>query len=281
MPGAAEKEWADPVTQDRPVPPPLDAPEEERSLERYYVVGLLCMLFLILAFPIYRLGEPERRERAGAALHEQNVALGAGLFARHCASCHGDAGQSDAMSERLGSPAYLAEVSDSRLAWLTAGGVPGTAMASFHVELGGPLTDHEIGWIVTYLRSFASPPEETRVAREDAPAPGEPGEGVEPGEPARPGEPAASAPGPGPLAVEAAWRMQCAACHGSTGQGGVLGPALRPPPSHLRADPDSAFALIARGIPGVMIPYLDREGGPLDEALIRALVDWFLAHDGG
>lgn len=274
------------MTQDRPVPPPLDAPEEERSLERYYVVGLLCMLFLILAFPIYRMGEPERRERATAALHEQNVALGAGLFARHCASCHGDAGQSDVLSQPVGAPAYLAEVTDSRLAWLTAGGVPGTAMAAFHMELGGPLTDHEIGWIVTYLRSLESPAGEPRVAGEEAPAPGEPGDGGEPAEPALPGEMAPSAlapsaPGPGSLAVDAAWRMHCAACHGSTAQGGVIGSALRPPPAHLRANPDSAFALIARGIPGVMIPYLDREGGPLDEALIRAIVDWFLAYEGG
>lgn len=269
--GAAEKRQADRMTPDWPVPPPLDAPEEERSLERYYLVGLVCMLFLILAFPLYRLGEPERRERAAAALYEQNVALGEGLFVRHCASCHGDAGQSDALSARVGSSAYLTEVSDSRLTWLTAGGVPGTAMPSFHMELGGPLGDHEIRWIVTYLRSLASPPAEPAPLAEPA----------YPEEPVPTPPAAATALRPDSLAVEAAWRLHCGVCHGSTGQGGALGPALRPPPAHLRADPDSAFVLIARGIPGVMIPYLDREGGPLDEAYVRALVDWFLAYNEG
>ncbi len=253
------------MAEERPVPPPLDAPEEDRSLERYYMVGLLCMLFLILAFPLYRIGEPDRRERAAEALLEENIALGSNLFARHCASCHGDAGSSSATGQALGSPEYLAEITDARLAWLTSGGVPGTAMAAFHMDLGGPLGDHEIRWIVTYLRSLEDRPE-VAVALADEP--------VEPAEPAPVDEPLP------PVEVAAVWRVHCAACHGLEAQGGAVGSALRPLPAHLQADPDSAFTVIARGIPGFMVPYLDERRGPLDARTIRAIVDWLREPDG-
>jgi hypothetical protein len=133
-----------------------------------------------------------------------------------------------------------------------------------------------------------SPAPDLTAGPEGAPVAGAPadraerGEGIAPAEPVRPGEMPPSVPGgPYPLAVESAWRLDGAVCHGSTGQGGVLGPAPRPVPSHPLADPDSAFALVALGISGVMSPYLDREGGPLDEALIRAFVEGFLASNGG
>lgn len=253
-------------------PEPLDSPDDIRSLERYYVVGLTCMLFLILAFPLYRIGEPERRARAGAALHAENVLQGENLFALHCASCHGDAGLDASTGVAVGSEEYLAETTDPQLTWFIAGGVPGTPMAAYHVDLGGPFADHEVDWIVAYLRSLevASDEEPSLADAEEEPSELE---AVE----ARPLDDPESAPA---SQVAEAYARHCALCHGAEGEGGPLGPPVRPLAPHFRADPDSAFALTAFGVPGTsMMGYLDTEGGPLDAELIRAMLKWFLAAD--
>ncbi len=112
------------------------------------------MLILIVAFPLYKYGEPARRERTQDAMREENIAIGGAMFAQHCAACHGDNASGGRGFPTLGSKEFLASVSDKQLQWLISGGVPGSAMTAYDMDLGGPFTAQEILRIVTYLRSL-------------------------------------------------------------------------------------------------------------------------------
>lgn len=137
-----------------PVPPPLDAPADARALDRWYLLGLACMAVLVLGFPLYRWGEPTRREAARKAMIAENVALGREAFARHCAACHGDEGRGGRGMPTLASREFLGAATDGQLFSLVANGVPGTPMTAFDMELGGPFTRQEIERVVAYLRSL-------------------------------------------------------------------------------------------------------------------------------
>ncbi len=137
-----------------PTPAPLDTPALARSLDRQYVIGLCCMAVLIIAFPLYRIGEPARRRRARAAMERESVTQGRESFARNCAGCHGANAGGGAMAPTLGSREFLSTVTDQQLHWLIAGGIPGTPMSAYHLDLGGPFTPQEIDRLVRYLRSL-------------------------------------------------------------------------------------------------------------------------------
>jgi mono/diheme cytochrome c family protein len=137
-----------------PRPKRLDTPDDERSLDRHYLLGLVCMAVLILAFPIYKTSEPRRRARTTDAMRQENVALGAKMFAQHCSACHGDQARGGRGKPTLASRQFLGSVSDQQLHWLISGGVPGTAMSPYDMDLGGPFTPQEIARLVAYLRSL-------------------------------------------------------------------------------------------------------------------------------
>lgn len=137
-----------------PVPRDLDTPADARALDRYYMLGLACMALLVVGFPLYRMSEPRRRAEARAAMQAENVALGKAAFARHCAACHGDEGRGGRGFPTLAAKEFLGTVSDTQLHYLIAGGVPGTPMPAWDMDLGGPFTAQEITRVVAYLRSL-------------------------------------------------------------------------------------------------------------------------------
>lgn len=118
------------------------------------MIGLACMLTLVSAFPLYRLGEPARREQARRAMHAESMTMGAETFARHCVACHGVDGRGGGIAPTLNSREFLRVTSDQQLVWLIAGGVPGTSMTAYTMDLGGPFTPQEIDRLVVYLRSM-------------------------------------------------------------------------------------------------------------------------------
>ncbi|HEY8517306.1 MAG TPA: c-type cytochrome [Candidatus Binatia bacterium] len=96
------------------------------------------------------------------------VAAGAALYAKYCALCHGaDAtGYAADNAPSLVSPQFLSAADDRFLAGSIALGRPGTAMAAYGAELGGPLQPSETAQIVAFLRAkgpapiqLATPPE--------------------------------------------------------------------------------------------------------------------------
>lgn len=85
-------------------------------------------------------------------------ARGEGLYAQHCASCHGpqgDPGRDPTLvGNHLSNPVFLAQASDGFLIYATANGRTGTTMQAFSQAKGGPLDDQQIEDIVTYIRSL-------------------------------------------------------------------------------------------------------------------------------
>ncbi len=135
-------------------PPPLDSPTEARSLDRQYVIGLCCMALLIVAFPLYRIGEPARRAEARRSMEQASIAQGDEAFGRHCMACHGTGGRGGSIGPTLAAKEFLSVTTDQQMTWLIAGGVPGTTMTAYHIDLGGPFTGQEIERIVRYLRAL-------------------------------------------------------------------------------------------------------------------------------
>ena len=290
------------MTEPRPTPRPLDSPEEARQLDRYYVIGLVCMFVLIVAFPVYKLGEPARRERTREAMRTENIAIGESMFSQHCASCHGDDARGGRGFPTLGAKEFLTSVSDRQLQWLIAGGIPGSPMTAYDLDLGGPFTSQEISRLVAYLRSMedgapsvpgwyrgeaaparerrrpegAESREQRRPEREQA---RERRETSDEREQASSGERDAGSPH---RELEELFATRCAACHGAAGEGTQVARRVRPLSAELAANPDSAFGIVARGVSGTaMMPFGTAHGGQLDDTTIRALISWLRATPDG
>jgi len=92
---------------------------------------------------------------------------GAGIYAEHCASCHGAKGEGDT-GPALGDPALLANASDAFLRYAVANGRDNTPMLAFADQL--PASD--IDAVVAYLRSQASgwSPQPPTLRKPPAPA---------------------------------------------------------------------------------------------------------------
>jgi mono/diheme cytochrome c family protein len=290
-----------PAARGRAAPAPLDSPAEARSLDRHYVVGLVCMALLIVAFPLYKRGEPARRAATREAMLEANVTLGRDLFAQHCAACHGDQARGGRGFPTLAAREFLESVSDRQLHWLVSGGVPGSAMVAYDLDLGGPFTAQEITRVVAYLRSLEPGAPSVPGWFTGAPAPprvmaavgsGGPGTASRPASTADAPDTAAPAPaGSDPLAAialagvsrreaERAYQSSCMACHGPAGEGTPLAPAIRPLRGALADRPDSAYAIIARGVAGTaMMAFAKEHGGLLEATMVRALVVYLRTAD--
>lgn len=141
------------MPRDRPVPPPFEPAELERSLDRYLMWGLAFMAVLIAGFVIYRVREPTLRAHASAAQETSYREIGTQLFATNCSSCHGK-GANGGSAPVLNSKEFLKSTTDDQIRALIAGGISGTDMSPWSVAFGGTLTDEQIRQITTYLRSL-------------------------------------------------------------------------------------------------------------------------------
>lgn len=128
-------------------------PELERSTNRVMAVGLVLMVAMALAFPLYLSFEPESR----ASSREDNLASladeGSVVWEFNCASCHGAEGEG-VTAPALNSQQFLQGASDDQISLLVSVGIPGTQMSAFGQDHGGPLTSEQIKAVVTYLRSW-------------------------------------------------------------------------------------------------------------------------------
>ncbi|HHQ40949.1 MAG TPA: c-type cytochrome [Chromatiales bacterium] len=105
---------------------------------------------------------------------------GAGLYARHCAACHGPDGEGGKgtgvtfsrprdlpiVAPALNNPGFLAAASDAQIKATLMWGRKGTPMPSF-LEQG--LSERDIDDIVAFVRSFERRPRERRAALKDEP----------------------------------------------------------------------------------------------------------------
>ncbi|MHB1089787.1 MAG: c-type cytochrome [Ilumatobacteraceae bacterium] len=134
--------------------PKLNEPEWlQRGLNRYLAFGLVFMLVLIVAFPLYRLREPTLRADATALQQQQYEKTGGELFATNCAACHGSQGNGG-IGPTLNAKEFLGLTTDNQIAMLITGGITGTSMSAWGLDYGGSFTDEQIRQLVTYLRTL-------------------------------------------------------------------------------------------------------------------------------
>ena len=138
----------------KPALKPFEPEWLERSLDRYYTVGLLFMLVLIVAFPLYKLTEPNLRKDAKAEQQANYIVTGQALFKNTCAQCHGEGGVGGGSGPTLNSKEFLGAISDGQMQSIIGVGVPGSDMSAWNMDFGGALTSEQIRELVTYLRSL-------------------------------------------------------------------------------------------------------------------------------
>ncbi len=124
------------------------------SLERHLIWGLVFMILLIVAFPIYYLREPSLRSDAKAQQQVAYTASGGVRFSQNCSSCHGEGAAGGSTAPTLKSSQFLKNTSDRQMELLISGGVPGTSMTAWSQEFGGSLTSEQVVELVTFLRSL-------------------------------------------------------------------------------------------------------------------------------
>lgn len=128
-------------------------PALRRSLSKWQSAGVLVLLLLVIAFPLYKAVESTRRAEALTSYQDALFKTGRQLFGLNCTSCHGVSGQGvDAPA--LNSQQFLGSVTDEQMHGIIAGGVPGTEMPAWWNEYGGPLTDEQIAAVVAYIRAW-------------------------------------------------------------------------------------------------------------------------------
>ena len=223
---------------DRDIPNERDTPQErewlERSLDRWYLAGIGCIVLLLAAFPVYAWREPRRLAAAREERQLAYIEMGEKTFAMHCASCHGDNGGGGRTASTLRSREYLQQATVQQVEWAIAGGRTGTAMAAWSQDFGGPLTMEEVRQLSEFIKSYdsvavsvpewkkgvAAPPAAERPVvakwRERRAR-----ERVRAREGRRGGGPGAPPPGAPPLRTEAPtiakgqtlWGSYCASCH--------------------------------------------------------------------
>lgn len=129
-------------------------PHLEASTNKWMAWGIALMAIMVLAFPIYRLAEPNRRAEAAEARTTELAEQGDHLFELTCAACHGTDGGGGQDAPTLNAKEFLQFATDEQIASLTATGVPGSEMSPYSLDFGGPFTQEQITALTTYLRSL-------------------------------------------------------------------------------------------------------------------------------
>ncbi len=177
---------------------------------------------------------------------------GAALYARYCALCHGPdrAGYAADEAPSLRSPELMGAASGGYLWTAIAYGRPGTPMAAFAADQGGPLSHDAQHALMDWLVEASGAP---REPVEDAAVSGD------------------SALG------KTVYATQCASCHGDRGQGGT-GTALANPVFLATASDSFLRHTVERGRSGTPMPAF---GGSLSKAEIDGVVAFLRSRSTG
>lgn len=197
-------------------------PKENYRL--YIFAAALLTLVTIVIFQIYIWREPARIQRDEAADNIAAVTHGQELYAKNCASCHGEEGLGG-IGLALNSRELLETTVDEVFFNLIRTGIPGTLMPAWSQSFGGPFTDEQISQIVAFIRAW------------EATAPV-----IEPVEQA-----------PDPVRGAAIYEQTCFVCHGEDGLGGSA-PALNDPERLQKLDDAWYRSVISHGRPARGMP---------------------------
>lgn len=230
------------------------------DMEKKIVLALALTVAIVVFLSVYWLSEPRRMAAASEEFRTQAVERGAELYAEHCALCHGDRGQGvPNLGSALNSRAFLEGADDAALGDVISDGRPNTSMPAFGEARGGPLRDVQVKDLVAFIRNWEATAPELPTATPTAAATTTPTAAPEaPAATTMPGE----TPTVAPLVVagDAArgaelYTAQCAACHGSEGQGGTVAKEpLNSPEYFVTHSDEEIHKAITEGIPGTIMP---------------------------
>lgn len=127
--------------------------ELDESTDRVMAVGVVLLLAMVAAFPLYLLYEPGSREAAREVQLSSLIDEGSSVWEFSCASCHGANGEG-VSAPALNSQQFLQSATDEQTRLLISVGVPGTAMGAYSQDHGGPLTSEQIRAVTAYLRGW-------------------------------------------------------------------------------------------------------------------------------
>ena len=149
---------------------------ETKKLDMSLVTGLVTLVVIAVALPLYWLGEPGRQEGYVNYTRDQLTSRGAGLFEESCSSCHGGGGLGGTTDHTIADdngnfvaaikwevPALtttLYRFSEDEVSYILNYGRPPTPMQAWGVPGGGPLTTQQVDELIQYIQSIQLGPEE-------------------------------------------------------------------------------------------------------------------------
>jgi len=120
-------------------------------MNKYNLISIFALLTLVVAIPLYALREGARLQSAQQELQQQYVQEATAVYVENCAVCHGGQGEGIGAMPPLNNPA-LSEADAGLLFDTIARAAHGTAMASWHLDEGGLLSEYQIEGLVALLR---------------------------------------------------------------------------------------------------------------------------------
>ncbi len=182
-------------------------------MQKKILIGLALTLIIVIFIALYWATEPGRQEAAGERQQAEAIERGAELYTLQCATCHGLTGEG-----KIGPALKGTQLDGDTLGKIIARGIPGSAMPAMGEEDGGPLKEHQIKDLITFLENW----DQSLIESPPAPTP-------------TPTSTPAPTPSPTPAPTASAinaselFAAKCSVCHGANRQGvSGLGPPLIP-----------------------------------------------------
>ena len=151
---------------------------ETSRLDLALVGGLVTLVIIGVALPLYWLGEPGRQQGYVDYSRDQFTSRGAEQFEERCASCHGGGGLGGTTATSITDDAgnFIAAIewevpalttalyrfSDEEVRHILNYGRPPTPMQAWGAPGGGPLTTQQVDELIQYIQSIQVSPEQVQ-----------------------------------------------------------------------------------------------------------------------
>jgi mono/diheme cytochrome c family protein len=163
---------------------------EGPRLTRVLGIGVILLVIIVVALPLYWILEPSRQAGAQAQQEETFIEWGSRLFAPtadggfNCAGCHGGmTGSGGAAAYNLTDPAtgevqavswkapavntIFYRFDDDEVRFILVYGRPFSPMSPWGVRGGGPMNDQQIDTLIAYMHSIQIDREDCGVGEDD------------------------------------------------------------------------------------------------------------------
>lgn len=129
------------------------------AITRTGYASLVLVLGVGLIIPILMVDQQQAQADQTAATYDLTLHRGAALFGQYCATCHGFQGQGIA-GPKLNNNPDISKFTNDDITRIISGGIPGDpakptvlAMPAWSNRFGGSLTDDDIQYLVSFIRS--------------------------------------------------------------------------------------------------------------------------------